>query len=325
MSLRLTFTLSSRPSLGASLGALLGASVASLGAVLTACGGGGSSSPPDAPPVEDIGFNKPTASLKANHEVSSNVWMEDGPADLSCLGTPSADVATTVAVALTTKVDDFQSGNAVAGVSVIVFPNQNTTAPFGAAVVSDGNAMLTLNIPIGVKRFGFKMTKAGTLDTLLLNQTIAPDMATQTIGHIQSVSTATAQTLPALIGVSRTAGTGVLAGAVRDCAGKELSNFIATVSSTKDTVNTIAGADTYYFSDKVGLPVRHSQQDAASKDGLFMAIELPPQPTAFVQVWGYKTDADLASDTLSLIAQLQTEVITETVITGSYEPLRTGN
>lgn len=291
--------------------------------LVAACGDDGGNTPVDAPKVEDIGFNKPTGVLKANHEVSKNNWVEDGPADLSCLGTPSADVATTVAVALATKVDDFQSGNAVPGTSVTVFPNQDTASPFGPAVVSDGNAMLTVNIPVGTKRFGFKMTNASSLDTLLLNQTVDPNMATQTLGHIQSVSTATAQTLPALIGVSRTSGTGILAGAVRDCAKKEMSNFIATVSSTDATVTHLPGVDTYYFSASVGLPVRHSQQDFSSKNGLFMSIEMAPTPTAYVQVWGYKTQADLDADKLSLIAQLKTAVIADVVITGSYDPLRT--
>ncbi len=290
--------------------------------LVAACGDDGSTAPADAK-VEDIGFNKPTGVLKSNHEVSKNNWVEDGPADLSCLGTPSSDVATTVAVALTTKVDDFQSGNAVPNQSVTVFPNQDTTAPFGPAVVSDTNAMLTVNIPVGTKRFGFKMTGSTSLDTLLLNQTVEPGAAAQTLGHIQSVSTATAQTLPALIGVSRTPGTGILAGAVRDCAKKEMSNFVATVSSTDATVTHLEGVDTYYFSASVGLPVRHSQQDFSSKNGLFMSIEMAPTPTAYVQVWGYKTQADLDADHLTLIAQLKTAVIADVVITGSYDPLRT--
>ncbi len=291
-------------------------------ALVAACGDDGGSSTPDAKADVDIGFNKPTAPLKANHEVSKNNWVEDGPADLTCLNTPSADLPTTVAVALTTKVDDFQSGNAVPGTSVTVFPNQDTASPFGPAVVSDGNAMVTVNIPAGTKRFGFKMTNSSSLDTLLLNQTVKPNDAVQTLTRIQSVSTATAQTLPALIGVSRTPGTGILAGAVRDCAGKEMSNFIATVSSTDATVTHLPGVDTYYFSASVGLPVRHSQQDFSSKNGLFMAIEMAPTPTAYVQVWGFKTQADVDAGTLSLIAQLKTAVIADVVITGSYDPLR---
>ena len=298
------------------------ASICSVLAVTLIAACGGDKTPVDAK-VDDIGFNKPTGVLKSNHEVSKNNWVEDGPADLSCLGTPSADVATTVAVALSTKVDDFQSGNAVPMTHVTVFPNQDAAAPFGPEVISDGNAMLTVNIPVGTKRFGFKMTNSSSLDTLLLNQTVDPGMATQMLTHIQSVSTATAQTLPALIGVSRTPKTGILAGAVRDCAKKEMSNFIATVSSTDATVTHLPGVDTYYFSASVGLPVRHSQQDFSSKNGLFMAIEMAATPTAYVQIWGYKTQADLDADHLTLIAQLKTAVIADVVITGSYDPLRT--
>jgi hypothetical protein len=290
--------------------------------LVAACGDDGAT-PPDAPKVEDIGFNKPTGVLKANHEVSKNNWVEDGPADLSCLGTPSSDMPTTVAVALTTRVDDFQSGSARPNTTVTIFANQDTETMIGAPVVSDTNAMLTVNIPVGTKRFGFKMKEANSLDTLLLNQTVEPDAAAQTLGHIQIVSTATAQTLPALIGVSRTPGTGILAGAVRDCAKKEMSNFIATVSSTDATVTHLPGVDTYYFSASVGLPVRHSQQDFSSKNGLFMSIEMAPTPTAYVQVWGYKNQADLDADHLTLIAQLKTPVVADLVITGSYDPLRT--
>lgn len=310
---------------------------------LAACGDDGGKTPVDAPVMEDIGFNKPTAALKANYEVSKNNWKEIGPANLDCLGKPSNDMATTVAVTLTTRVDDFQSGNAVPNTTVTAFRDQDPSMMIAGPVTSDQSANLTLSFPVGVKRFGFKMTNANALETWLLNQTLDANTATQMIGHIQSVSTATAQTLPALIGVSRTPGTGILAGAVRDCgqAGRmdgtkdlsgpiEISNWVATVSTTEANINSsvdivkhVDGVDAYYFSSSVGLPVRHSQQDFASKNGLFMAIEMQPTPTAYVQVWGYKNDADLAADKLSLIAQLKSAVIADVVITGSYEPLRT--
>ncbi len=314
------------------------ASILALALTSAACGDDGGTTPPVDAKVADIGFNKPTGVLKAAFEMSKNNWVELGAANLSCLGMANSDTATTVDVALTTRVDDFQSGNARPATSVTVYPNQDTAAAFGPAVVSDTNAMVTVTIPTGTKRFGFKMTEANSLDTLLLNQTVDSAAAAQTLTHIQIVSTATAQTLPALIGVSRTPGTGILAGAVRDCGDPtrtghtgpmEMANFIATVSSTEatltstpDSVAHLSGVDTYYFSASVGLPVRHSQQDFASKDGLFMAIEMAPTPTAYVQVWGYKNDADLAADKLSLVAQLKTAVISDVVITGSYEPLR---
>jgi len=295
-------------------------SIFGLGVGLGACGGG--TAAPDAPAV-DIGFNKPTKSLKANMEVTTNNWTELGAASLECLNTPSSDITTSVAVTLNTTVKDFQSGNAVPTVSVTAFPGIQVTAPFGAAAVSDATGAVTIAIPVGTKRFGVKMTEADSLDTFLLNQKVAADMAVQTDpSKIQIVSKATGATLPALIGETRTAGTGVAAGALRDCGGHEMSNFVAVVSSTSGTATPIAGAEAFYFSSSVGLPVHHNQQDAASNDGLFMAIQLPVTATAYVQAWGYPTDADLAADHLTLIAELAVPVVADTVITGSFEPLR---
>ncbi|HEY5922433.1 MAG TPA: hypothetical protein VIV11_12215 [Kofleriaceae bacterium] len=299
---------------------------------VAACGDDGGSTTPDA--SVDIGFNTPTVTLKANMEIGEDQWMEIGPADLTCLNTPSADLATSVAVTLNAVVKDFQSGNAVPNSMVEIFPEQKHTMPFGAAVMADANANLTLTIPTGTKRFGYKMTASTALPTFLLNQVVKPDVMVQPEGtcnpapcrtSIQSVSNATAATLPALIGQTRTVGTGVVAGALRDCQEREISGFIATMSSTPAMPNTIAGADTYYFDSEVGLPVHHNRQAAGSEDGLFMIIEVPgTSPTGYVQMWGFPTDADLAMGKagLKLIAELQVPILADTVITGSYEPLR---
>jgi hypothetical protein len=281
---------------------------------LVACGGGDST--PDA--AKDVGFNKPTMAVHANTEVTTNNWMDLGPADLTCLNTPTSDGATSVSVALSSTVKDFQSGNSVPNATVTAFKNIDTGTPFDTQM-ANANGDIAFTVPTGVTRFGFKMTADSAMPTLLLNQYIDPAMATQSIGKIQSVSNATAATLPALIGETRTPGTGVIAGAFRDCQKHEMSNFVATVSSTPLTAAPIAGAETYYFSASVGLPVHHMQQEAASADGIFMVIQLPAAPTAYVQMWGY--DGTVSGE-MKLLAQLQVPVLADTVITGSYEPLR---
>jgi len=300
---------------------------------LTACGGSGESTP-DAAEVKDIGFNKPAKALKANEEQMPDKWVEIGDADLTCFNTPASDAAISLAggVVVNTTIRDFQSDNLVPGASISVFNNQDDANPF-TTVTADGNADVTFTLPMGTKRFGYKMVDSTSLDTLLLNQVVKPDIATQDVSDIKSVSKSTAQTLPALIGISRTQGTGVLAGAMRDCQDREVSNFIATVSTTSGAVNHVAGpcgdgeqciSDTYYFSSSVGLPVRHTQKAAGSEDGLFMVVELVPTSVVFVQVWGYPTQAEAdAQGDLTMIAELKTTVIGDTVITGSYEPLRT--
>lgn len=277
---------------------------------LVACGDdGGSTPPPDAPETPDIGFTKPDKPLMA---------------DLSCLNTPGDDVTSTAEITIEATVTDFQDGELMPDTVVTVFKDQNVGSPEGAPATADADSKVTLTLPAGTTRFGYKMTHDAALDTLLLNQTLR-DASTspQDLGEIQIVKTSTAQTLAALIGISRTPGTGILAGAVRDCAGAEISNFIATVSSTQGTVTHVPGVDSYYFSPVSGLPARHNQQPASSENGLFMAIQMQPTAKAYVQVWGYPTQADVDSDNLTLIAELETQVIADTVITGSYEPLRT--
>lgn len=85
----------------------------------------------------------------------------------------------------------------------------------------------------------------------------------------------------------------------------------------------VTGAQTYYFSSAVRLPVRHSQQATSSHNGQFMVIALAPTASAFVQMWGYATDAALLADQLTLIAELPIPVLADTATTGGHAPLRT--
>lgn len=299
---------------------------------LVAATGCCSDSKPKPDAAKDIGFNKPTAALHANMAPAGGGSPVDlGPADLSCLGTASGDAATTVAVSLATAVKDFQNHTAVPNATVTAFQTVDYMHPFDTQT-SDSNGNVTVHIPVGTKRFGFQMTTTdgSVMPTFLVFQYVDPAMATQTLDKIQSVSTSTATLLPALIGETRTPGTGVLAGALRDCSKHEISNFIATVSSTPGTATPISGSEAYYFQAGVDLPVHHcmsgtcnqNELDASSGDGLFMVVQLPVSPMAYVQMWGFKTDADVASGTLTEIAELQVPVLADTVITGSYEPLR---
>jgi hypothetical protein len=293
-----------------------------------ACGGGDEM--PDAP--EDIGFNTPTVTLKANRPIDDDndpetepVWEELGDADLTCLNTPNNDMASTVVVTLSTKVNDFQTGNSVPGAMVTAFKDQDFMNPFDTQT-ADGMANITFTIPVGTKRFGYRMSADTAMPTFLLNQTLdTPDGQLQMEDEIQTVSKTTAATLSALIGKTRTLGTGVVAGALRDCQNREISGFIATMSSTSGSAATISGSDTYYFSPEVGLPVHHNRQHYASSDGLFMIIEIPGgTPTGYVQMWGFPTSQDMGmgADGLKLIAELKVPVLADTVITGSYDPLR---
>ena len=312
----------------------LATGLASIGWIVTAalagaCGGGGGGDGTDATdgiapdaapdPNYDIGFAKPAAVLQANAAGASV-----GAPDLSCLGTPTAVMAAATDITLATKVTDFEHKQASGNVKVTAFAGTAVGTPFDSAVTSASDGTVSVRIPAGTKLFGFKMTKSDSLDTLLLNQFIPATPAAQSYENIQNVLLATANTIPALVGAGddRVPGTGVLAGAVRDCQAHELSNFIATVSSTRGTPTFLPGASTYYFAN--GLPIRHQRHEASGPDGLFAVLNIPPATTAYVQAWGYASAADLAAGQLTLVAEFATPVIAETVVTGSYRPLRTG-
>jgi hypothetical protein len=286
------------------------------------CGG-------DDAPVVDRGFNTPTTVTKAYKE-ESGVWMEQGDANFGCLNTPTGDMATTVAVTLSGTVEDFQTGNAVPDAVVTIFDDVDTNNPF-ATVTADENGAYTATIPVGTKRFGFKMVAEGQMETLLLNQYIDPSTAAQSL-NIGSVSELTANALPAFIGVTRTAGRGVLAGAMRDCDNNEVGGAIATVSSVSGMAEFLDAAEctedkpctnSYYFSaGSTSLPVRHSQQANTNFDGLFMTIELPPNTESFLQVWGFTGAQDPTADELTLLAEIPSPVIADVMVTFSLEPLR---
>lgn len=310
---------------------------AALALALAACGGGGSSSTPDAPPATpdantttNEGFTLPQGATHAWARENSQ-WVDKGAPDWTCLGTPSDDVALAGSVALTGQITDFQNMNTgVPNPKIEFFHDIDYKTPLGT-VNGDATGHYTdLVIPAGYKRIGYKITAADYKDTFLLNQYYTAASTTQ---NISAISISLANALPAFVGFERMPDTGVLAGAMRDCKGQEVQNAIATVSSVSGMhthlTDGTAVAHTFYFDAGAGLPIKPKPSThagyATDKDGLFAVFDLPPQTgTAYIQVWGFKDDTDLAKGEsgLTLLAELPSPVIAESVITGSIEPLR---
>ena len=289
----------------------------SIGAFGLGFGCGGDDAPP--PPG---GFQTPTVTTTAWQEING-IWTEMGAADWSCLNTPSDDTNTTVAINLTGPVEDFQTDNAVPAAQVLVFPDVEIGNVLDMATATDDQAATyALTLPTGHARFGFKTTAENTLPTYLLNQKFEPGTADQSL-TLNSVSLLTANALPAFIGVTRTPGLGLLAGAIRDCQDREVSGAIATVSSVSGSPEHLTGAESYYFSaGSTSLPVRHSQASTTNSDGLFILIEIPVVTTGYMQVWGFIDGQDPATDDLTLLAELASPVEADAIITASIEPLR---
>ena len=294
------------------------ASVFSLG--LLACGGG------DVVEIENEGFVEPVDTEGNFLVTKANMDEEEiGAADWSCLGSPSDDEETTVAIHLTGALTDFQTmSNEIRDGNIEVFPDidyQNPVDSFGPTL-NDG--LFDLDLPAGHARWGFKLTAPDYMDTFLLNQYFDPATAEQS-QDISGISEGVATALPAIIGLTRTPGTGVLAGAMRDCSDHEVSFAVATVSDTPGSAegHQLDGAVTYYLDSGAGLPVRHDQLNYTDTIGTFAVFELPVSATAYIQGWGFKDAADTEDGEMTLLAELPAPVVGDTVVTGSIQPLRT--
>lgn len=281
----------------------------------------------DASPVNP-GFPMPGAVTKANM-MSGGVWTEIGDANWSCLDTPASDNPSTQAIALVGTVRDLQDANAVGAAVITAFPGSMVTDNSGMAISSDvagsrGDYSIVLDmLPAGQYRFGFKVEATGYLKNYLLNEYFDPATATQA-RNLSVVSESFAAAMPAFIGVSVDPSDGLVIATFRDCAGRAVSNAVATVSSTSGTVTHLPGAATYYFSAAASsLPVRHSQAPIMSKDGMFMVLGLPPQTApAYIQIWGFPTATALADGTMMLLAELASPIEPNVVITGTLEAKR---
>lgn len=277
--------------------------------------------------LENPGFPVPTAATAANAN-TEGVWSEVGPADWSCLDTPSADLPSTQSISLTGIVTDFQDGTPIGNATITAFPGILVGGNSGTGTSSDvpatrgEYAMNVAMLPVGEARFGFAIEATGYLKTYVLYQYLDPASVTQ--AHDWSAfSENTATTLPALVGRARDVSDAVVVGTFRDCAGREVSNAVVTVSSTSGTVTHLLGAETFYFSASASsVPVPHGVTTVMNRDGRFLVLNLAPQAPAFIQVWGFTTASSLSSGTLELLAERPTPLEANTVVMGSLEPQR---
>lgn len=301
---------------------LFGIGIASATLLVTAAcgddGGTGDDDPGvDAADLPNAGFVPPTEVTKANENDT-----EVGDADWSCLNTPSDDQATTVEITLTGVLNDFQTASTeIRDATVEVFQGIDIGNPVDEDGPTDVSGEYTLTLPTGGTRWGFKLSAPDYLDTFLLNQYFEPGTAAQSL-NISGISSGLATALPAIIGIVRDPAEGVLAGAMRDCQDREVSYAVATVSATSGQPDHLEGAVTYYLDAGAGLPVRHDQLNHTDENGLFAVFQLPVTQMAYIQVWGFVDAADLADGEMTLLAEIPSPVVADTVITGSIEPLR---
>jgi hypothetical protein len=278
-------------------------------AMVAACGGGGASAPDaavDAPrPIDAAPLDAPAGDNPGFVTPSASTTTSTGPADWSCRGI--APVPTTTAVALTGVALDYQNSNQIAGAMLELFVGDDPTA-LDSDGPTDNTGVYALTVPSGTARYGISLTAPDYMRTLaLVDPLIANDPAQAR--DVPAISEGVATALPAIIGITREPGTVEAVGLILDCQNRAVENAIATVSNTSGEAAHRAGADTYYFDEGAGLPLRHDQLAATDPSGLFGIFQVEAGGTGYLQVWGIPSDGG----TLELLAERPLPLIGDAV------------
>ncbi len=193
-------------------------------------------------------------------------------ANLACLGSRVDPAAPTAVTALTVHVEDFEKKTSVAGATIEVYLslaklNARTPDATAGPTGMDGNTVLM--VPPGSYRVIFRTFGAAkTVETIEYNRAFND-------GRRFSVSEATKQTISAVLSLFPEDTLGVVAGALRDCDGKDTGGVTLTTTSSAGAFE--AAANTFYFEDvSVGstVPVRNLKW--TSGNGVFATLNVPP-------------------------------------------------
>lgn len=236
--------------------------------------------------------------------------------DLDCLGTASDDVP--YAKSLTVDLTTYELGNAarpaIPGATVTAYSGTDFDTELDSGE-ADENGAIELNIPAGETRISYKLEADEHLPTFSLNNYYGDDLTDSVPGASLTIANA----LPSFVQVTRTPGTGVLAGTAVDCQGRPLTNAFAVVSTTSGTKSPVAGSLVFYVNT---VPV--TTLSATNKSGEFAVLQIPASATTvYIQTWGYLTQADADDDKLTLIGEVATPVLGDSVITAAIDVLRT--
>jgi hypothetical protein len=198
-------------------------------------------------------------------------------------------------------VEDFEEGWEVENVIVHVYSSLQDLlddVPFDSSAPSSPTGEYTVSVPGDVTRFHFKMVIASGTDyyqTIELNEPLAglsPSAPTTTGKDRLIVSAVTMETVPAILGIARLSGTGIIAGKVYDCNRMEVEYAAQRAydagpeNPARHLLSVYEGADrnSFYFGNE--MPVRNRQ--FTDVNGQFIIANVPYAAGTFVtmEMWG---------------------------------------
>jgi hypothetical protein len=281
----------------------------------------------DAPPPDGgTGFILPTATTRAN-TFANGAWQEVGPADWSCLGMASTDQPSTGPIQLGGRVVDVVNNGGVGAAAITAYA-PSTSGVVGTGTSSNGTSsrgeylMTVQMLPSTSTRYTFVLSARDYAGTYVLDQYIAP--AASANRDLPMVATATMSNFPAMVGLTRIAGTAFAIGDIVDCQGRAVSNAVAIASRSRNQLDLIPGAAAYYFSaGSTSVPVRGTVSPTSNRDGRFMLANVPSIQAGFsIQILGFRTSEELGGGTLALLGQLWAPAQPDAAVIATVEPRR---
>src|SRR5262245_61083814 len=125
---------------------------------VAACGGDddGSGSGADAGTLENPGFARPDTVTTA-YQKDGEIWNEVGPANWSCLDTPSEDMPASLAITISGIVRDFQNkDDVIADAMIEVYSGNDITGTAIATASSAADGSFSLTLDAGTERVAYK-------------------------------------------------------------------------------------------------------------------------------------------------------------------------
>lgn len=227
--------------------------------------------------------------------------VEGGTPDYTCVGGADPALSFSADTEISGIVNDFEQDTPVEGIVVAVYSSLQDLLdenPYDVSEPSSPTGSYAVTAPSGVPRLHFKMHDPATedyYDTIEIMEPVAgmPPGPPQATGKDRIVVSAiTMATVPAILGIARQPGTGIVAGRVYDCQRREVQ-FAAqraydappdAPSRTLLSVYEGAGRNSFYFGN--GMPVR--DRVFTDVEGQFIIANVPYTQGEFVtmEMWG---------------------------------------
>ncbi len=259
-------------------------------------------------PLHAAGCGDDDSNTNDNSEHLSDNYLSapTGDPDYTCVGSADPALSFSSDTEVSGVVEDFETELAVEGIVVNSYASLNdllNDTPYDTSEPSSPTGEYAVTIPANTPRVHFKMVDpsgSDYYDTIELNEPVAgmPPGPPQTTGKDRiAVSAITMLSVPAILGINRIEGTGIVAGKVYDCQ-RETMEWAAQRAydgPPEDTDRTLIsvyeGADrnSFYFGN--GMPVRN--RIFTDVNGQFIIANLPVSPGAFLtmEMWG-RLEAD---------------------------------